>query len=186
MASGDKWHVGQRRLKLHFKTLEKWKSLARKLELPEDFVISQLLQLYFSMTLERRTWLSGPELAKVLRPGAAAYMGALQLAENRNGQVVLLDVEATVNESLMRRNVSLRSLPAVRARDLAGGLRKMFEQVTGIDWSPGESDQRTIELMRARAADSEILKRWERALLSHGVLQVRTLQQLNQTWERWA
>lgn len=179
------WAKNQRTIKLRYGTIQKWKQLAVQLQLDENLVVRKMLDLTADFVINRRAWLSAPELAKRLAPGAAAYMQALNLAENRNGQVVLLDVERTVNESLMRRNQGLRKLPAVRARDLAATMRQVYEDSRGGGFKERDDDQAVLELLRARAADSEILARWKRAVLSSGLSPVRSFADLNRSWSRW-
>lgn len=176
------WHVNQRMLKLRVGSIAKWKTLAARLELPVDRVVTAMLDLHLELTLARRTWLSAQELAKRLAPGAAAQLAALGLAENRTGQVVLLDVERTVNESLMRHDNGVKRLPAVRARDLAGKMRELYANARGPELEERDDDQRVLELLRARAKDSEILERWKRAVLSNGFPRVQSFADLNRTW----
>jgi hypothetical protein len=182
--SAGNWHRDQRVIKLRYGTIQKWKQLATLLGLDENRTVRILLDLTADFVINRRIWLSGQELSKRLAPGAAAHMASLGLAENRNGQVVLLDVERTVNESLMRRDNGLKQLPAVRARDLAGTMRKLYESARGFSFEERDDDQRTLELLRARASDKVILERWQRAILS-SFPPVKTFADLNRTWASW-
>lgn len=181
-----KWHRDQRVIKLRYGTIQKWKQLATQLGLDENVTVRKMLDLTADFVMNRRIWLSAQELSRQFCPGAAAQMAALGLAENRNGQVVLLDVERTVNESLMRRENGLKTLPAVRARDLAGKLRTAYENARGGGFEARDDDHQVLELLRARASDAEILKRWQRAVLSNGFPPVRAFADLNRTWGSWA
>lgn len=181
-----KWQQNNRMLKLRVSSIAKWKRLALLMEQPVDRIVTGLLDLHLEMSQARRTWLSAQELAKRIGPGASAYMGSLGLSENRNGQVVVLDVERTVTESLMRRAVGLKQLPAVRARDLAGRLRTIYENSRGGSLEPREDDQRVLELLRARASDRVITDYWKRAVLSNAFPPVRSFADLNRTWSTWA
>jgi hypothetical protein len=183
--SAGNWHRDQRVIKLRYGTIQKWKQLATLLGLDENRTVRVLLDLTADFVINRRIWLSGQELSKRLAPGAAAHMAALGLAENRNGQVVLLDVERTVNESLMRRDNGLKQLPAVRARDLAGKMYRLYEEARCRDYIASADDQRVLELLRARASDKVILERWQRAVLSNGFPPVKTFADLNRTWASW-
>ncbi len=179
------WHRDQRVLKLRWGTVRRWLELAKRLNMPKEDVTSRLLGLYFELSLERRSWVSSQALAGLLVPGATAHMVALELAENRNGQVVFLDVERTVNESKMRRDVGLRALPAKRARDLEGQLDKVHVALRAVSMPVNEANAGTIQVLRARAADRTILARWKNALLSR-FPHIETLQDLNAHWERFA
>lgn len=181
----SKWHRDQRVLKLRFGTVEKWKKLANRINLPVERAIFVLLELYLDLTLRRQPWLSAQELAKRLAPAATPWMVHFGLAENRNGQVVLLDVERTVNESMMRRTTGLRALPARRARDLGLSLLKLHEQCRGTQMVASGNEQQVLELLRSRAADRTILAAWKKALLSNEQPRVETFADLNRTWPRW-
>lgn len=180
------WHQDQRTIKLRYGTIRKWKQLATQLGLDENRTVRVMLDLTADFVINRRTWLSAQELAKTLSPGAAACLAMLGLAENRNGQVVLLDVERTVKESLMRRANGLKQLPAVRARDLAGKLRRIYEGARGGGFEERDDDQAVLELLRARGSDAEIERRWKNAVLSNALNPVKSFADLNRQWNAWS
>jgi hypothetical protein len=160
------WARDQRVIKLRYGTIQKWKQLAVQLGLDENRTVRVMLDLTADFVMNRRTWLSAQELSKQLAPGATAHMTSLGLAENRNGQVVLLDVERTVKESLARRDVGLRALPAVRARGLGTLLAALHLEVRGKPYPEQPTDEWALDLMRASHKDSAILEAWKNALLS--------------------
>ncbi len=187
----SKWHRDQRVLKLRFGTVEKWKKLASRLNLTVEHAVFVLLELYLELTLTRKPWLSVQELARRLAPSATAWMVHFKLAENRNGQVFILDVERTVGESQVRRDIGLRALPAKRAHDLASSMLSLAGQCRGQDEArplhhAQGNEQQVIELLRARANDRTILDAWKRAMLSTERPRVETFADLNRTWARWA
>jgi hypothetical protein len=153
------WARDQRVIKLRYGTIQKWKQLATQLGLDENRTVRVLLDLTADFVINRRIWLSAQELSKQLAPGAAAHMASLGLAENRNGQVVLLDVERTVNESLAPRQRAEAALPAVRARDLGTLLAALHLEVRGKPY-PEQRDRRVGS--RPAAREPQGLRRFSR------------------------
>jgi hypothetical protein len=151
-------------LKFRLGSVLLWEQAARELGRPE--LAWALFTLQVDLIMRRATSIKLTEAEKVLGRGVPALCCRLGIARRDTAWLTFADVEKTVHESLMRRTNGLKKLPATRSKNLMLKLGKMHFATRGSSMQPTAEDQQTIEVLRARASDREICRRWELALLS--------------------
>lgn len=177
--TGDSYVVRRAVLKFRFGSVLLWEQAARELGRP-DLELA-LFKFQVDLIMRRMTSVKLTEAEKVLGRGVAALCCRLGIAKRDTTWLTFLDVEKTVHESLMRREHGLKKLPATRAANLYGKLADMHSTTRGRALEYDDNALAVIELLRARAADKEICRRWRLALFSR-LPKVQTLSDFLKHW----
>lgn len=179
------WHLERKMLKFRWGNVSKWRRLGELLQRHPPDVIAEMLEMQMDLMMRRKTFLLIADFDARLGAGAAALCCRLELAHRTEGIIIFRDVARTVAESLMRRNVGLRSLPANRARNLLERLMRLHVHTRGVAYHLEGNELKMLEVLRARAADRTIMARWRAALLSQ-FPRVRSLRGLVHHWNAFA
>lgn len=177
--TGDSFFVKRAVLKFRFGSVLLMERAARELGRPE--LAWSLFTLQVDLIMRRMTSVKLTEAEKTLGRGVPALCCQLGLARRDTHWLTFLDVEKTVHESLMRREVGLKKLPATRSKNLHHKLADMHSTTRGRALQYDEHALAVIEALRARATDREICRRWSLALLSR-LPKVQTLSDFSKHW----
>lgn len=177
--TGDSYYVRRAVLKFRFGSVLLWEQAAQETGRPDMF--ASLFTLQVDLIMRRMTSIKLTEAERILGRGVPSLCCRLGIARRDTVWLTFLDVEKSVHESLKRREVGLRQLPATRSRDLVLRMGKAHLAARGSSMQPSADDQATVEVLRARASDREICRRWELALLSK-LPKVKTIADLSKHW----
>lgn len=162
----DYWYVERKVVKLRFGNILRWVMLANEMGRPVEEIGWRMFTLQVDLITARKNNTTAAEVESKVGRGAAALVCRLGLAYRTGDTIIFRDVAKTVAEGLMRRNQGLLVLPKQRARDLLGQMKALHEAARGVPYDPNGREEAVLVALRARARDGEILKRWERAMLS--------------------
>lgn len=168
-------------LKFRFGNVVHWEDVARDMKRPVAEVGWALFSMQVDLIMRRKTTVTVAEVERTIGRGASALLNSYGIAHRTGDILVFNDVGKTVGESLMRRAQGLRQLPKTRARNLRGKLADMHSVTRGRALPFDENAPRVVELLRARATDKEICRRWELALASK-LPKIRTLSDFMKHW----
>lgn len=179
--SDDSGHVNKAVLKFRFGNVVHWEDVARDMKRPVAEVGWALFSMQVDLIMRRKTTVTVAEVERSIGRGAAALLNSYGIAHRTGDILVFNDVGKTVGESLMRRAQGLRQLPKTRARNLHGKLAELHAEARGRALPADEHAARVIELLRAKATDKEICRRWQLALASR-LPKVRTISDFMKHW----
>lgn len=162
----NSWHVDRTVLKFRFGNVVRWENVARELGRPLAEVGWALFSLQADLIMRRETVKSVADVERLVGRGAAALLNRHGIAHRTGDSLIFSDVAKTVGESRMRGAQARRTLPAIRSRDLLLKMSRLHLASRGGSLFLDGTEQQAITLLRSRATDKEILRRWGNALLS--------------------
>lgn len=177
--TGDSYFVKRAVLKFRLGSVLLWEQAARELGRPE--LLASLFTLQVDLIMRRATSIKLTEAERILGRGVPAVCCRLGIAKRDTHWLTFTDVEKTVHESLMRRANGLKKLPAKRANALHSKLADMHSTARGRALQHDELAGQVIEVLRARASDKEICRRWQLALFSR-LPKINTLSDFLKHW----